>query len=323
MAVSSYLAWLARVFQIKQLLWFLGVFGCALTSSIIFAGPAKRQPAPRPEDFPRSEIIEHDAFRLLNGPRPKFSTAPQSKNPAEQKKPKHRTTWSQLISGSTLGDEIKDAMPRLKKIVATKTFFDSHIDDAIDEFRMLSIYFEIIAEFDRAGEVRSSWERNAVGYRERFQQSANRCERAGGNPFITASTTAEDLEKLIQGEPTNFSNHEEKDFQWSQLCDRSLLMRRLKIANKALLSGTASETTFSESTDQLFHAAEIIACFGELLTRPEFVDWDDADYKSLSCNMKEMALKAKAAVVEGDYNLARKSAKSVSQACSACHADFR
>jgi cytochrome c556 len=59
------------------------------------------------------------------------------------------------------------------------------------------------------------------------------------------------------------------------------------------------------------------------LTRPEFVDWDDADYKGLSCNMKEMALKAKAAVVEGDYNLARKSAKSVSQACSACHADFR
>jgi hypothetical protein len=85
MAVSSYLAWLARVFQIKQLLWFLGVFGCALTSSIVFAGPAKRQPAPRPENFPRSEIIEHDAFRLLNGPRPKFSVAPQSKNPAEQK----------------------------------------------------------------------------------------------------------------------------------------------------------------------------------------------------------------------------------------------
>ena len=67
MAVSSYLAWLAGIFQIKQLLRFLGVLGCALTSSIVFAGPAKRQPAPRPEDFPRTEIIEHDAFRLLNG----------------------------------------------------------------------------------------------------------------------------------------------------------------------------------------------------------------------------------------------------------------
>ena len=86
MAVSSYLAWLAGIFQIKQLLRFLGVLGCALTSSIVFAGPAKRQPAPRPEDFPRTEIIEHDAFRLLNGPRPKFSCGPSVKKPSKNKK---------------------------------------------------------------------------------------------------------------------------------------------------------------------------------------------------------------------------------------------
>ena len=151
------------------------------------------------------------------------------KTQQNKKKTKRRTTWSQLISGSTLGDEIKDAMPRLQKIVATKTFFDSHINDAIDEFRMLSIYFEIIAEFDRAGEVRSSWEKNAVGYRERFQQSANECERAGGNPYVTVSTTAEDLENLIQGEPTNFSNHEEKDFSGANYATDLYLCVALKL----------------------------------------------------------------------------------------------
>ncbi|MBT6643167.1 MAG: hypothetical protein HOB45_08500, partial [Planctomycetaceae bacterium] len=206
---------------------------------------------------------------------------------------------------------------------ATKTFFDSHINNAVDEFRMLSVYFEIIFEFDKEGEVRSSWKKNAVGYRDRFQQSAHRCERAGGNPYVTASTTAGELENLIRGEPNEFSGGEKKDFEWSQLCDRSLLMQRLKIANAKLISGTASEPTFLDSTDQLFHASEIIACFGELLVQPKFGDWDDVDYKGFSYNMKEMALKAKTAIVEGNYDLARKAAKSISQSCSACHADFR
>ena len=124
MAVSSYLAWLAGVFQIKQLLRFLGVLGCALTSAIVFAGPAKRQPAPRPEDFPRSEIIEHDAFRLLNGLRPKFYCDPSVKKPSKNKKNKtYGTAWSQLISGSTLGDEIKGCNAKTSKDGGYKNIF--------------------------------------------------------------------------------------------------------------------------------------------------------------------------------------------------------
>ena len=326
MTVSSFLPRFIGLFKIKQLLQFLTVLSYVafcLTTAKLFAGPAKRQAAPRPENIPSSEIIEPDAFRLLIGPKPNFTVTPQSKTPLGIKKPPYGTAWSQLVSGSTLGDEIKAAMPRLQKMVATKTYFESHIDDAVDEFRMLSVYFEIISEFDKEGEVRSSWKKNAVGYRDHFQQSAHRCERAGGKPYVTASASASDLENLIRGEPNDFSSGEEKDFVWSQLCDRSLLMQRLKTANAKLTSGTASETTFLESTDQLFHASEIIACFGELLVQPKFVDWDDVDYKGFSYNMKEMAMEAKTAIVEGNYDLARKAAKSISQACSACHADFR
>ena len=77
----------------------------------------------------------------------------------EQFKSDPELAWSQLISGSTLDDEIKTAMPRLKKIVATKTFFDSHIGDAIDEFRLLSICFGIISAYDKAEDLRSSWKK--------------------------------------------------------------------------------------------------------------------------------------------------------------------
>ena len=138
-----------------------------------------------------------------------------------------------------------------------------------------------------------------------------------------ATTSVRDLENLIRGEVSSFKSDETKPFQWSQLCERSLLMRRLKLADERLTSGTASAKSFSNSIDQLVHAAEIVACFGELLVQPEFVDWDDSDYKAHARKMKEYALEVRAAVNEGDYEDARNAAKSISQACSACHADYR
>ena len=100
-------------------------------------------------------------------------------------------------------------------------------------------------------------------------------------------------------------------------------MRRLKIADERLISGTASEDIFSDSVDQLFHATEIVASFGELLVQPEFVDWDDSDYVSYAQKMKEHALEARIAVIKGNYDSARNAAKAISQTCSACHADYR
>ncbi len=318
-------AWLIRYSKNKPFLWLLATLFVSFYPPLADAnaGPAKRQSAPRPENLPESEVIAKDAFQLLVGPKPDFKATPQSTNSSEIIQPESALAWSQLISGSTLDDEIKTAMPRLKKIVATKTFFESHIGDAIDEFQLLAIYFGIISAYDKAEDVRSSWKKNAIGYRERFERSAYRCDREGGSSFAAATTAVGELENLIRGEAGNFKNDQTEQFQWSQLCERSLLMRRLKLADERLTSGTSSEELFSKSTDQLVHTAEIVACFGELLMQPEFVDWDDSDYKIYAEKMKKHALEVRAAINEGNYDNARTAAKAINQSCSTCHADYR
>ena len=289
----------------------------------VCAEPAQRQSAPQPENLPKSEVIARDAFQLLVGPKPDYAVTPESMKSTRIKKTDSAIPWSQVISGSTLDDEIKSILPRLKKIVATKTFFESHISEAIDEFQLLAVCFGIVSAYDKSADVRSSWKKNATGYRKWFERSAYRCQREGGSAFTTARTTVGELENLIFGEIGNIKNDETKPFQWSQVCDRSLLMRRLKIADERLISGTASEDIFSDSVDQLFHATEIVASFGELLVQPEFVDWDDSDYVSYAQKMKEHALEARIAVIKGNYDSARNAAKAISQTCSACHADYR
>ena len=289
----------------------------------VCAEPAKRQSAPQPENLPESAVIARDAFQLLVGPKPNYAATSPSKKSIRILETDSAIAWSQVVSASTLDDEIKSILPRLKKIVATKTFFESHISEAIDEFQLLAVCFGIISAYDKSADVRSSWKKNATGYRERFESSAYRCQREGGSAFTTAATAVGELENLIRGEIGNFNNDQTKPFQWSQVCDRSLLMRRLKIADERLISGTASEEIFSDSIDQLFHATEIVASFGELLVQPKFVDWDDSDYVSYAQNMKEHALEARIAVHEGNYENARNAAKAISQTCSACHDDYR
>ena len=287
------------------------------------AEPAKRQPAPQPENLPESEVIARDAFQLLVGPKPDYVATRQSTKSTVILETDSAIAWAQVVSGSTLDDEIKSILPRLKKTVATKTFFESHLSEAIDEFQLLAVCFGIISAYDKSADVRSSWKKNAIGYREQFERSAYRCQREGGSAFTVAKTAVGELENLIRGEIGNFKNDETKPFQWSQVCDRSLLMRRLKIADERLISGTASEEIFSDSIDQLFHATEIVASFSELLVQPNFVDWDDSDYVSYAQKMKKHALEARIAVNEGNYDNARNAAKAISQTCSACHNDYR
>ena len=163
--INTQSTWPNGFSTIKQRVWWLLLIlflSHGPPYGIGLAGPTKRQKAPQPENLPESEVIERDAFRLLVGPKPDFRITPESKKTNETIQTGSELAWSQLISGSTLDDEIKTAMPRLKKIVATKTFFDSHIGDAIDEFRLLSVCFGIISAYDKEEDVRSSWKKNAM-----------------------------------------------------------------------------------------------------------------------------------------------------------------
>ena len=85
------------------------------------AEPAKRQPAPQPENLPESEVIARDAFQLLVGPKPDYVATRQSTKSTVILETDSAIAWAQVVSGSTLDDEIKSILPRLKT-VATKLF---------------------------------------------------------------------------------------------------------------------------------------------------------------------------------------------------------
>jgi len=287
--------------------------------------PARRQPAPAAERLPASDIIEPDALRLLTGPRPDFTGQRKASNTAAPPDGGSSRPWSALVSGATLADEIKLAMPTLKQATETQTAFDSNLVKALDQFFVVSVAFGLMAAYDKPNDIRSSWRSAATGLRDQFARVGRHVDRDGGKAYPEALNRAEDLEALVLGETVSADPDEtdSQQFQWSQLCDRAVLMRRLEAAKSALIQGTASKDVFGEEPEQLLHEAEIVAVFGELIIQEAFADWDDDTYRGYAATMQQAALTLRKAVQEADYDTAGRAAKDITQSCSTCHDGYR
>lgn len=289
----------------------------------------RRQPAPRAEQLPTSKIIMPDAFELLDGQRPDFaaeSAAAQTATlSATGTTPQASSTgWSQLIAASTLTDEIKDAELILRTITATQTSYSGNISSAIDAFSIVAVAFGLIAVHDdREGDIRSSWKRQAVELRDRFATVASECDREGSKAYNAAQAGADDLAALIRGESISAKPDKSKPFQWSQLCDRAVLMRRIDRADKLITAGTVSVESIEEAQDQLRHEAEMVAVLGELIIQKEFIDWDDQTYREFANSMRDEAVRCREAVGKKQADPARQAAKAIKKTCSSCHSEYR
>jgi len=285
--------------------------------------PARRQPAPAAERLPASDIIEPDALRLLTGPRPNFASPKAAAGTPLQAEGGDSRPWSTLVSGATLADEIKLSLPPLQQATETQTAFNSNLAPALDRFHMISIVFGLMAAYDKPNDIRSSWRAAAAGLRDQFARVASHVDRDGGKAYAEARVRAEELAALILGETINAEPDEEQQFQWSRLCDRSVIMRRLEMADRALTQGTSAEAVFRDEPEGLLHEAEIVAAFGELIVQEAFVDWDDDTYRGYAATMQQEALTLRKAVQQADYETAGRAAKAITQSCSTCHEDYR
>ncbi len=286
-------------------------------------GAARRQPAPAAEQLPASTIIEPDAFRLLEGSRPDFSvklrvTAAVTPTGAEGKQP-----WSALISGATLADEVKLSLPPLQQATDSQTAFNSNLAAALDRFQLVAVVFGLMAAYDKPNDIRTSWRAAATGLRDRFARVARHVNRDGGEAYSEAHARAEDLAALILGETVAADPDGQQPFQWSQLCDRAVLMRRLKAADGMLKQATASAEAFADAPEKLLHEAEIIAVFAALIVQEAFTDWEDDTYREYAATMQREAVTLRKAVQQADYETAGQAAKAVTQSCATCHDDYR
>jgi hypothetical protein len=294
--------------------------------------PNHRAAPPTSWDKATAGTFYDDAFSQLTGQRPDFAAT--SGRPVALPVPGGGTpgngpaegdtgggfTWSVLISGETLEDEIKEQRELVGPTIASpSTFKGGGYKQARDSFSMLALTFGLIAAHDQ--DVR--WKKDAAAARDLFARAGFNCKTATDQGFNESRLRVEDLQLLLNGNTPKGKPDRDDDFKWSQTAARPALMARLELAEKAMASQISAEGEFKKSLDILVHEAEIMAAIGEAIGLPDFEGHDDDSYLEFAHGMRDAAVRVREACQKKDYAAARSAAGEISKACNGCHEGYR
>ena len=290
-------------------------------------GPARRARPPAGDwDKATAGVFFADAFAELHGRRPDFrpaKTDPGPEPPHHDDEPGPATdgfTWSALVSGDTLVDEIKEMRDRVTPTVATpSTFKGGGYIDAQRAFSMLALAFGVIAAHD--DDVR--WKKDAATARDLFARVGFNCKVGTDQSLKESKLRVDDLATMLDGNPPQGTPDREDDFRWSQVAGRPPLMTRLEEAEQAIGAALASSGEFAKQLGRVVHEAEIVAAIGQVIHQPDFEDHDDDSYRGYAVGLRDAASGLRKACQDKDFAAATAAAAALSKNCTDCHGEYR
>lgn len=227
--------------------------------------------------------------------------------------------WSELVSGSTLEDEVKSLQGSLAIDITTPVKFKSDYSKAHQSFSMLSMLFAIIREYD--GDVR--WKKFADPAQVSFERAAANSRVGTIQAYESCKRRKADLEEMVRG--GNFAGDEKapETLDWSIVIDRSPIMKRLEESAAKLKLLSANQNEFSNEIETVFHESELVAAMAQVLMKEDMTDADDDGYQSLAKAMLKAATETREACKNQDYESAARAINMMAQSCNNCHEDWK
>lgn len=228
--------------------------------------------------------------------------------------------WSQVISSTSLEDEIKRLKLQYDSVVTTPGAFRSGgFQDARRQLSVLAMLFGVISQYD--GDVR--WKSEAATARDLLARTAFNSKAGSVQVYNEAKLRKADLQDLVSGARLN-GRDAEAEVDWPSIVDRAPLMEYLEVVlydHLDQLSRNPAEIDENKATLQRF--AELVAVVGHVLVKEGMPEADDEDYRQLSSAMIEAALNVRAGLEQEDPDTVGIAISEISQSCDSCHEQYR
>ena len=286
----------------------------------------RRRRAKRPTFSARAEkVFFNDVFAELVGERPANFAATAAPIPSGGTNGGNAVAtpsgkWAQLISSSTIEDEIKALKMRVDKEVTTPSAFAGRgYKECRNHFSSLAALLNVIHEYD--GDVR--WKKHARAARDLFARTAANAKVGTPQVYNEAKLRKQDLQDLVSGSAVESQPRPEPP-TWRDVIERGPLMRQLDASLEShLKQNLSSESEFKKNTEEIIHQGELLAAFSEMLIKEGMEDGDDEDYAAYVKTMRDAARDVVEGVKLNDYERARKAIGVVDQTCNECHELYR
>ncbi len=321
-----------RFMQKQTAIGHLSTFAIVMALACLIVSPhsqadERRSPPPKFSAAETNRTFFPSLSDAIIGQRPSLATlrkssnaaATASKTTAPAAKAATGGGWADLISPTSIEDEVKRVKLHFDSVVTTPgAFKGGGYQAARLDLSILAVMFAIVQE--HTADVR--WKDQAAAARDLLARSAFNCKAGSNQVYNEAKLRKADLQDLVAG--SGLSNREgEKQNDWSMIVDRAPMMEYAQELIDSLQDVTNDAASVKSNTDQVRREAELLSILGVVLTKEGMDDFDDEDYAELSKKMTEASKAVVGALERGDPDAIRKGVGAISQSCDACHEQYR
>ncbi len=222
--------------------------------------------------------------------------------------------WRRFADIEVLNDEVKQLRNHLTGNLRTVATYNRNLDAIANDAVVLAAIAAVVA----AHPDPLSWQEKANAVRNLSAQLAAQAGESGRDAFSAAQVPFEQLAEVLDGGPPPHAAAV-ADVPFSEIADRSELMKRIKRSFDWLKSEINSESRFRRSSDALEREASLMAVLGAIVSAECYDLSDEPQYQQFVHEFIEGNVGMATADSYDTFTTAR---DRVQNSCATCHGEY-
>jgi hypothetical protein len=232
--------------------------------------------------------------------------------------PAERVSWAELIPAETLMEETT----RVEQSLAGQLSSIAQFNEGYRAVRVDANVLAVLAGIAALHEGPIPWKERAPAIRDAAAEMATSVRGLGERFQKPALARYEAIRGLFAGKALPAGNAI-LEMPWSNVADRSQLMRRMKIAQEDRIKPlTADSGEFRKSAASVAREASLLAALAEVISTSYDESGEEA-YRRFSRALRDQSRRLAQAARDGDFAQAAELAGANLKACNDCHAEYR
>jgi hypothetical protein len=229
------------------------------------------------------------------------------------------TDWSDLIDPDTLDAEVKRIRTELTAGLQSVAKYNARYQEIAVAGATLAALAEIVIELPRS----SSWKEHAPSVRDLAASIHDAAKALGGPAYQATKAPTDQLMDVLDGNlPAGLPASEPmRDF--SQVANRSALMKRMDRSFQRLKKGGTAQQLLKNNAAQALEDAAILAALSRVISVGHYDSADDPKYHAHATDLTRAATDLATATKSADAPAFADALTRIQKRCDACHADFR
>jgi hypothetical protein len=229
------------------------------------------------------------------------------------------TDWNALIDSDTLEAEVKRIRTDLTAGLQSVGKYNARYQEIAISGATLAALAEIVAEESGS----ASWKSRAASVRDLAANIHDSAKALGGQAYQATKNSSDQLMDVLDGNLPAGLRASEPMRDFSQVANRSSLMKRMDRSFQRLKKGGPAQQLLKKDAAGAMEDAAILAVLSRVISVGRYDSADDPKYHGHAAELTRAGTDLATAARSGEASAFANALTRIQKRCDACHADFR